>query len=88
MLPEPDLRDWHALSDDAQLILSRQAMRRAAETIATQAELLAGEIELGTLHDRGGAEALRLLAAVVRVGNGGASEGGGGVDRMEVAGIA
>ena len=73
MLREPNLRDWHALSDDAQLLLSRQAMRRAAETIATQAELLAEEIEHGTLHDRGGAEALRLLAAVVRVGGGGSN---------------
>jgi hypothetical protein len=62
------LRDWHVLSDHAQLTLSRQAMRRAAETIAEQAELLAQEIELGTLDDRGGPEALRLLAAVVRVG--------------------
>ncbi len=75
MLRDPNLRDWHALSDDAQLVLSRQAMRRAAETIATQAELLAEEIELGTLHDHGGAEALRLLAAVVRVGGGAESNG-------------
>ena len=74
------LRDWHSLSDDAQLALSRQAMRRAAETIAEQAELLAREIEHGTLDDRGGPEALRLFAAVVRVG--------GDADGMKVSGNA
>ena len=35
--------------------------------IAGQAEVLAGEIELGGISDRGGPEALRLLAAVVRL---------------------
>lgn len=73
-------REWHSLSDDAQLALSRQAMRRAAETIAEQAELLAREIEYGTLDDRGGPEALRLFAAVVRVG--------GDADGMTVSGNA
>jgi hypothetical protein len=74
------LREWHALSDDVQLALSRQAMRRAAETIAEQAELLAREIEFGALDDRGGADALRLFAAVVRVG--------GNADGMAVSGHA
>ena len=78
------LREWHVLSDDAQLALSRQAMRRAAETIAEQAELLAQEIEFGTIDDRGGPEALRLLAAVVRVGGG----GGGGGEAPSVVGRA
>ncbi len=65
--------DWSALSDESQLALSREALRRAAETFAGQAEVLAGEIDGGSLTDRGGAEALRLLAAVVRVaGRGGA----------------
>lgn len=58
---------WEALPDDLQLTLAREALRRAAETIAGQAEALAGEIEIGGLADRGGAEALRLLAAVVRL---------------------
>jgi hypothetical protein len=62
------LRDWNLLSDDVQLVLSQAAMSRAAETIAHQAELLADEMETGTLCDRGGPEALRLLAAFVRVG--------------------
>jgi hypothetical protein len=59
--------DWNILSDDLQLVLSREALRRAVETIAGQAEVLAEEMEVGTLADRGGADALRLLAAVVRV---------------------
>ena len=61
------LRDWDLLSDELQLALSREAMIRAADTIAGQAEILAGEMEAGMLADRGGPEALRLLAAVVRV---------------------
>ncbi len=61
------LTDWNVLSDDLQLALSREALRHAAEIIAGQAELLAGEMENGALHDRGGPEALRLLAGVVRV---------------------
>ncbi|MDE2198562.1 MAG: hypothetical protein KGJ41_06025 [Rhodospirillales bacterium] len=60
------LQDWSALSDDIQLALSCEALLRAAETIAGQAEILAGEMESGGLADRGGPEALRLLAAVVR----------------------
>lgn len=59
--------DWNILSDDLQLVLSREALRRAVETVAGQAEVLADEMEVGTLTDRGGVDALRLLAAVVRV---------------------
>ncbi len=60
------LADWNVLSDDLQLVLSREALRRAAEIIAEQAEALAGEMEGGFLCDRGGPDALRLLAGVVR----------------------
>ncbi len=63
----PMVADWNILSDDVQLALSREALRRAVETIAGQAEVLAEEMEVGTLTDRGGVDALRLLAAVVRV---------------------
>ncbi|MBX5452401.1 MAG: hypothetical protein K6U10_00505 [Acidobacteriia bacterium] len=59
-------KDWDSLSEDQQIMLSREALARAANTIAAQAELLAAEFDAGTLEDRGGAEALRLLAAVVR----------------------
>ena len=58
---------WNLLSEELQLVLSREALRKAAETIAGQAELLAEEMECGNLLDRGGADALRLLASVVRV---------------------
>ncbi|MBW8271262.1 hypothetical protein K1J50_17435 [Caldovatus sp. SYSU G05006] len=57
---------WHALTDAQQLSLARAALRRAAEILAGQAELLAEEIESGALRDRGGPEALRLFAALVR----------------------
>jgi hypothetical protein len=60
------LVDWNALSEELQLMVSREAMRRAAEVIADQADELASEMETGGLSDRGGPEALRLLAAVVR----------------------
>lgn len=58
--------DWHVLSDDVRLHLSREAIHAAAAAIAAQAELLAEEIDSGTLTDQGGADALRLLAAMVR----------------------
>jgi hypothetical protein len=61
------LRDWNLLSEEIQLALSHEALLCAADTIAGQAEILAGEMECGGITDRGGAEALRLLAAVVRV---------------------
>jgi hypothetical protein len=57
---------WNILSDAVQLELSREALRMAAATLAEQAELLAGEIEGGTLADRGGPDALRLFAAILR----------------------
>lgn len=60
------LNSWCVLSDDIQLALAQSAMQRASETIAEQAETLAGVFEAGELSDRGGADALRLLAAVVR----------------------
>ena len=61
--------DWNTLNDDLQLALSREALRRAAETLAEHAELLASEMEAGALNDRGGPDALRLFAAVVRTTN-------------------
>lgn len=60
------LSNWNALSDNLQLVLAREALQRAAEIIAGQAETLAREMEMGGLQDRGGPDALRLLAAVVR----------------------
>lgn len=61
------LCDWALLSDNLQLAVAREALARAAETIAGQAMVLAEEMAEGTLPDRGGVEALRLFAAVVRV---------------------
>jgi hypothetical protein len=71
-LPRPrpaSLSPWHDLPDETQLVLSREALRRAAETLAAHAELLAREMEAGSLLDQGGPEALRLFAAVVRATN-------------------
>ncbi len=62
------LLEWKDLPDLLQVALCREALIRAAATIARQAEVLADEIDGGTLPDRGGAEALRLFAAVVRAG--------------------
>jgi len=59
--------DWHDLPHEIQLVLSREALRRATETLAEHAMLLAEEMERGALRDRGGPDALRLFAAVVRV---------------------
>ena len=61
------LVEWNLLSEELQLSVSREALRRAAETIAEQAEVMAREMEAGGLADRGGTDALRLFAAVVRV---------------------
>lgn len=61
--------DWNLLNDDLQLALSREALRRAAETLAEHAELLAAEMDNGALIDRGGPDALRLFAAVIRATN-------------------
>ncbi len=68
-------RDWTVLTEDAQLHLAREALSQAAELIAGQAEFLATEIEGGALADRGGSDALRLLAAIIRL-NGGRAEDG------------
>lgn len=67
------LADWNVLSEDVQLFVSREALCRAREIVASQVETLAQEIEAGTLSDRGGPDALRLLVALVGVaGQGGA----------------
>jgi hypothetical protein len=59
--------DWNRLSDQAQLALARTALVQAAETLAVRAEALAREMEAGCMRDRGGPDALRLFAAVVRL---------------------
>ena len=71
------IAEWNNLPESLQLHLAQQAFRQAAETIAGQAETLAGEFEDGTLADRGGAEALRLMAAIVRaLGSSGVAQAG------------
>ena len=62
MLPE-----WNTLSDDLQLRVAQAALARAAMTLATQAELLAEEMESGSIADRGGADALCLFANLIRL---------------------
>ena len=53
---------WDELPQDCQLSLAEGAMQRACAILAQQAESLAEEIERGEIEDRGGADALRLLA--------------------------
>lgn len=59
--------EWTLLSDEAQLALSTAALQRALSLVAQEAERLASEIEGGYLSDQGGAEALRLLTALIRL---------------------
>ena len=59
--------EWNQMPEDLQIGLAREALSRAVAMIAEQAEALADEIERGSLTDRGGPNALRLFAAVVRI---------------------
>jgi hypothetical protein len=59
--------DWDSLAESLQLTLAAAALQRASATLALQAKTLAREMEAGGLEDRGGPEALRLLAAIVEV---------------------
>jgi hypothetical protein len=61
------ITEWNRLSEKLQLVLSHEALKHAAHIVAWQAEILASEIESGSLADLGGPEALRLLATVVRL---------------------
>lgn len=70
------LQDWCLLSDEQQIALSRQALGQAMRSVVVQAECLAYAIETGDLDDRGGPEALRLFAQLVRQA-GRAEEAGG-----------
>jgi hypothetical protein len=63
---QPEVPNWSSMPDELQLALAREALRRAADTLAEHAELLAIEMETGALRDQGGPDALRLFAAVVR----------------------
>ncbi len=60
------LQEWDCLSDEAQLAIGQEALRRATNLVAAQADQLAYEIESGLLRDKGGPDALRLLSALVR----------------------
>lgn len=64
-----ELSSWHELPASVQLALAQGAMQKAAALLAEQAELLAAEMDVGTLLDEGGPKALRLFAAVVRATN-------------------
>ena len=60
------MTDWHSLSEPLQLQLAQEALRQASADLATYAEALAEEMENGSLSDRGGQDALRLFANLVR----------------------
>jgi hypothetical protein len=57
---------WNTLSNEMQVVIAHKSLCRAARLLARQSELLAEGIEAGHIPDRGGAEALRLNAAIVR----------------------
>ena len=58
--------EWQTLPEALQAALAQQAMRQAALIIAEQAELFAIQFTASSLVDRGGADALRLFAALLR----------------------
>jgi hypothetical protein len=58
--------EWHGISEELQLALATQAMRRAAAIIADQADLFAVQFANATLQDRGAVEALKLFATLLR----------------------
>ncbi len=57
---------WQEVSEDLQILVAQQAMRKAALIIAEQAELFAMQFKSGTLQDRGSADGLQLFAALLR----------------------
>lgn len=63
------MTEWHLLAEPLQLQLAETAMRHASESLAAYAEALASEMEAGFMSDRGGREALRLFATLVRAVN-------------------
>ena len=58
--------EWKTMPEELQAALAQQAMRRAALIIAEQADLFAVQFQAGILQDRGGADALRLFATLLR----------------------
>jgi hypothetical protein len=58
--------DWDDLTTDTQVRLARSAIQLAAAILARHADALAEQMENGTLDNRSGREALRLLAMVMR----------------------
>jgi hypothetical protein len=68
-LDDAAVQDWDGLPEPLQLTLAAAALRRAAVSLAFQAETLAREMESGHVQDRGGPDALRLFATLVRVVN-------------------
>ncbi len=60
------MTDWYSISEPLQLQLAQEALRQASASIAAYAEALAEEMEAGLMSDRGGNEALRLFADLVR----------------------
>lgn len=60
------MTDWDHIAEPLQLQLAQAALREALKNLAAYAEALASEIEAGFMSDRGGQEALRLFANIVR----------------------
>ena len=61
------MTDWNSISEPIQLQLAQEALRQASTSLAAYAESLAEEMEGGFMSDRGGNEALRLFANLVRM---------------------
>ena len=57
---------WTCLPTPVRLWVAESAMARAAKLLAKEAESLAAEIDDDLISDRGGAEALRYFARIIR----------------------
>lgn len=66
LVDEFRMTEWHSISEPLQLQLAQEALRQATNNLAAYAEALAAEMEGGHMSDRGGNEALRLFATLVR----------------------
>jgi len=60
------MTEWNLLPEPQQLQLATEALRQASSRLANYADALAEEMDAGAMPDRGGEEALRLFANLIR----------------------
>ena len=65
-VPLDDVVEWEDLPALLRVSITRRAMADATATLAQHAEIVAREMKVGRLADRGGPAALRLYAELIR----------------------